>query len=381
MRKRLEAELVSLAHRILQLKNKSEVEPLYQEARKLYETLAALRFYDAHFAQQSVEISAEEWENKVVAQHALAPLVEVPTAILAEENDEAVLAPDAVEEPALATAAVLSLVEEAHEEVPILEEPAAEVVSLVEEALEEVPIPEEPAAEVVSLVEEAIEEVPIPKEPAAAAAPEMVEEEVVSSVADEPVLLAFEPELSPEVTPEVPVETVPDAVAPSKNAQYASLQDILGGSFEEPVFVRSEAPSKPVTDEAVATPMIQEEIVEPIAEPTPELPAIEAIPTEVFSPVEVPAAVSPVFDPLSVSSESVKTGITMGLNDRIGFVKYLFAESNEDFNRVLSQLNSFNTWQEATDFIEQIVKPDYNQWKGMDDYEARFMEVIEKKFR
>ena len=61
MRKRLEAELVSLAHRILQLKNKSEVEPLYQEARKLYEALAALRFYDAHFAHQSVEISAEEW--------------------------------------------------------------------------------------------------------------------------------------------------------------------------------------------------------------------------------------------------------------------------------------------------------------------------------
>ena len=258
--------------------------------------------------------------------------------------------PEAAEEPAIAAAAV---------------------VSMVEEAIEEEPIPEAPAAEIVSKDEVVIEE----------PATEMVEEEVVAAFEETPVFLAFEPVATPEVTPAVPDETVPEAVAPSRDSQYSSLRDILGGSFEEPVFVRSETPVVPVVEEAVAPLNIQEEIAEPIAEPTPEEPVAEAISTEVFSPVEVPAAVSPVFDPLSVSLESVKTGITMGLNDRIGFVKYLFAESNEDFNRVLSQLNSFNTWQEATDFIENIVKPDYNQWEGMDDYEARFMEVIEKKFR
>jgi len=328
MRKRLEAELVSLAHRILQLKNKSEVEPLYQEARKLYETLAALRFYDAHFAQQSVEISAEEWENEVIAQHAAAPVVEVPTAILAEENDQAVLTPEAAEEPAVAPEAVVSKVEEA------IEEPATEMV-----------------------------------------------EEVFAAAEEEPVVLSFEPAVSHAETADEPVEMPIQEVAETKASPYSSLQEILGGSFEEPVFVRSEAPVVPVVEEAVAPLNMQEEIAESIAEPTPEVPVAEAIPTEVFSPIEVPAAVSPVFDPLSVSSEPAKTSITMGLNDRIGFVKYLFAESNEDFNRVLSQLNSFHTWQEATDFIEQIVKPDYNLWKGMDDYEARFMEVIEKKFR
>ncbi len=63
------------------------------------------------------------------------------------------------------------------------------------------------------------------------------------------------------------------------------------------------------------------------------------------------------------------------MNDRIGFVKYLFDESSEDYNRVLSQLNTFDTYAEAKDFIDEMVKPDYNNWKGQDDYEERFMEI------
>ena len=35
--------------------------------------------------------------------------------------------------------------------------------------------------------------------------------------------------------------------------------------------------------------------------------------------------------------------IKIGLNDRIAFVKHLFDESQEDFNRVISQLNTFKT--------------------------------------
>jgi len=27
-----------------------------------------------------------------------------------------------------------------------------------------------------------------------------------------------------------------------------------------------------------------------------------------------------------------------------------------------------------------MVKPDYNNWEGKDDYAQRFMEVVEKKF-
>jgi hypothetical protein len=68
------------------------------------------------------------------------------------------------------------------------------------------------------------------------------------------------------------------------------------------------------------------------------------------------------------------------MNDRIAFVKHLFADSDEDYNRVLSQLNTFDAQEEALDFIENIIKPDYNNWEGSEEYSERFMEIIENKF-
>ena len=79
-------------------------------------------------------------------------------------------------------------------------------------------------------------------------------------------------------------------------------------------------------------------------------------------------------------NDRMAKGIIIGLNDRIAFMNHLFANSSEDYNRVLSQLMTFDTFQEAEDFIENMVKPDYNNWEGKDEYALRFMEIVEKKF-
>ena len=71
--------------------------------------------------------------------------------------------------------------------------------------------------------------------------------------------------------------------------------------------------------------------------------------------------------------------IQVGLNDRIAFVKYLFNNSQADFNRVLSQLNSFKTEKEARNFIKKMVKPDYD-WTGKEEYEERFLDLVDRKF-
>jgi len=73
--------------------------------------------------------------------------------------------------------------------------------------------------------------------------------------------------------------------------------------------------------------------------------------------------------------------IAIGLNDRIGFVQHLFNNSNEDLNRVISQLNTFDTVEEAKTFINDMVIPDYNYWVGEEDYIERFMAIVEKKFQ
>ncbi len=71
--------------------------------------------------------------------------------------------------------------------------------------------------------------------------------------------------------------------------------------------------------------------------------------------------------------------IKVGLNDRIAFVNHLFNFSQDDFNRVLSQLNTFKTEKDAKDFISTKVKPEYN-WQGKEAYEERLMLLIERKF-
>lgn len=82
---------------------------------------------------------------------------------------------------------------------------------------------------------------------------------------------------------------------------------------------------------------------------------------------------------ISLNDRLQNSAIQVGLNDRIAFVKYLFNGSQEDFNRVLSQLNSFENEVDAKDFLLNIVKPDYN-WDDKLEYEQRFLFLIERKF-
>lgn len=100
----------------------------------------------------------------------------------------------------------------------------------------------------------------------------------------------------------------------------------------------------------------------------------------------------PVFEPISKSQNGVSNGkkslndklkvggFNIGLNDKIAFIKHLFDGKSEDYDRVLSQLNTFVTYNNAKNFIVDMVKPDYNNWEGKEEFEERFMEIIEARF-
>lgn len=72
--------------------------------------------------------------------------------------------------------------------------------------------------------------------------------------------------------------------------------------------------------------------------------------------------------------------IKVDLNNRLAFVKHLFNGSTEDYNRVLSQLGTIDTEERSIAFITNMVKPDYNNWLGKEEYEERFMAIIERRF-
>ena len=281
MKKRLESELISIAHRILKLKNKSEVDQLYKESQKLYETLSVLKFYQDNF--ESVKSDVDE----VVLEEKLKQSLEVEIA--------PVLAAEVNEDSSDSGLAEQSIVSEAPEEV--IEEQSID---------EELPIANEESAFKPIF--------------------EIETEEEEQEQHDIPAEVAFESQ---------PEEKLEDHI----------------GKYTEPVFVKTNEVSLFTSDSSET-----EEEKQTVAEEVKEEPKSDAF------------------------NEMTTKSIAIGLNDRIGFVQHLFNDSNEDFNRVISQLNTFDTFEEAKNFINEMVLPDYNYWVGEEDYIERFMEIVEKKF-
>ena len=96
-------------------------------------------------------------------------------------------------------------------------------------------------------------------------------------------------------------------------------------------------------------------------------------------------------NPISTTSESTEEnsknlndilgkGLKVGLNDRLAFIKNLFNGSVEEYQRVISQIQTYDELEEAQNFIENLVKPDYSNWEGKESFESRFIKLIEQNF-
>jgi len=327
MQKKLEADLISIAHRILQLKNKSDINQLYLETQKLYEKLAVLRFIEEHFGEPKPTIGQAEVVEKMKEffENIAVPEFQKPVAVSEPIIEEASATVEIIEEKAIDSIQI----EAVKDDVIDIE---AQEISSPEITPEPIAVIEEPEVIIAPIIEK----------------PTPIEEPIVSEkMAFEPIVDAIEP-----IVPEIPKK---------KEAVQISFDDLLGGKYTDPQFVKVSALDKKQELETSKT----ESSFEFQKETAPKAsPAI-------FEKEE------PKF--LTLNDKLVKE-ITIGLNDRIAFVKHLFGGSNEDYNRVLNQLITFDTFQETKLFIDEMVKPDYNNWEGKEDYEHRFMEIIEKKF-
>ena len=72
--------------------------------------------------------------------------------------------------------------------------------------------------------------------------------------------------------------------------------------------------------------------------------------------------------------------LNIELNDRLAFIKNLFDSNEDDYQRVISQLSTFQNWDEAKSFINEFIKPDYKYWKGKDVFEKRFLSLVKNNF-
>jgi hypothetical protein len=214
-------------------------------------------------------------------------------------------------------------------------DPVQEPEVVLESEEEPEMVAEEEIEEQVMISEEAEEEI----EPVLE---EEIEEEVVAKThGEEPV---FKPIFELVEDEEEEIEPAETASEVNSETKHVALEDLLGENYVDPIFVK---PNEVSLFSA-----------ETMAEPKESTES-------------------------KTSSSNSAFGKTMeiGLNDRVAFVNNLFAGSNEDFNRVISQLNTFDNLAEAKDFLNEMVIPDYNYWVGKEDYIERFMEVVEKKFK
>ena len=344
MKKRVSAELISIAHRILKLKNHADTIQLQLEAKNLYDQLTVLRFYEENFELVKNEIPQVVLEEKLEAKPLA--IAETPIEVMEDhKGDEVELMPTPV------------FTEPIAEEKVVVGELIVEDEDEILEEAEVVPTEEEPLAE-----EFVAEMEPI----------EVVNEEIVAQeIAPEEVVVQ-------EISVEIPVETVSSVVG--TQAKQISFEDLLVHDYAEMSFVK-------VEDVPVEVEMANEAVFEPV------VPAQEDVATEITPQVEavfespkvLEQEVKATFEKVQESkisslNDRLNKSIAFGLNDRIGFEKKLFGGSSDDFNRVISQLNTFDNFDEAQSFVQDFVKPDYNNWEGKEEFETRFMEIVEKKF-
>ena len=214
-------------------------------------------------------------------------------------------------------------------------------------------------------------------------------------------LEAFE---APEATPTPKIEKKVQAKTPVQHERDDYAPD--GTEYREDADAITEPNTEKIKDIVAQMPAEAERVDELIeqANPKPQAPPAQQqslqmeeeppkpkteAPKNDFRNIGVDYDNLPDFEPLNNRqrdqrpksvNDRLKKGINIGLNERLSFIKNLFDGNSSDYNRVLSQLNTFSSLDEAQKFIQLVVKPDYNHWEGKEDYEEQFMAKIENKF-
>jgi|TARA_B110000971_G_scaffold221391_1_gene268335 hypothetical protein len=281
MHKKLESDLISLAHSILQMKNKENIFLLKQKSREIYEKLSVLAFVEEYVnSTPGLKETKEELTTKVEKGFETKDLIHSEAAVVAEvdlitHDDEEAYLDVGNEELALEVGEDFS-----NEEL---------------------------------IIEETVEK---------------ITEEIGANLAVEELVEIEQP-----------------------------FDDLEGLIFGETAPVDFKEDDKQALEHKGLT--LEEELEDTI-------------------PVDIIADLFEPIQPVSLN-DKLQANIQIGLNDRIIFVKNLFDGSQEDFNRVISQLNTFKTEKEAKKFISKMVKPDYN-WSEQEELENRLLTIVERRF-
>lgn len=299
MKKSLEAELMGLAEKILQMKNRADVHELKSATAVLYEKLSVLSFAEKHFEDAQPSIGRKHVED-ALGERMERKQVDRVEPHGSPEKDENYYAPDGTQ----------------YNPEGITEPNTEKIKDIVAQ------MPPEPEE-----IDEGLE---------ALRSENNLEDEIRNIGVHYDDLPQFEP-----VT-QKPKEGPTDQKNPERNT-IPSRENGTNSTEEKPA-----SNSVSEQEKKMETPLFEAKEKNKLASPKKSL------------------------------NDRLKKGISFGLNERVVYVKHLFDGSASDYDRVLSQLNTFHSYEGAKKFIETVVKPDYN-WEGEEQYENRFMAAIKNK--
>lgn len=158
------------------------------------------------------------------------------------------------------------------------------------------------------------------------------------------------------------LEEILEEVLPQKKFIKNDLEEFANSYQQTPTFERKVTPTSPPKTE---TKLEEREPVKGVPAPENKKRLIDDL------------GVSE--KPKSINDQAGNV-MNIGLNDRLAYIKHLFGGNADDYTRVLSQINTMQSFDEAETFIKTKVKPDYNFWLQKDMFAERFMTSIERKF-
>jgi hypothetical protein len=387
MKKLLEAELISIGHRILKLKGREDIDALLKEAQLVTQKLTVLKFYEDYKYLVEKDMPQEDFDKEIlnfsINSNLEKPvtLASIPNELINDDPEKASLLEEAIIDKTITTGDDVLITGD----VDFFEN---EVDSNIAEPIEENQL--EPHLEEANDLQELTEEDRM-------ADNEMIadDNEVSSDTLEEnqPLITVEQLDLTIASQDEIPEELVVDLIEESEQSQMIATEDDqkvshvkaqkledLFQDFADFDFVKPDDNKQGSTAESQLETSFSE---------------IGMITDEIEKVDDLSATTEPIFtvdEPETIQAEEVleaknfslndklSGGVKIGLNDKIGFVKHLFDGSEEDFTRVVSQLNTFDSHQEAIDFVENMVKPDYNNWENKDDYATRFFGILERSY-
>jgi hypothetical protein len=352
MKKKIEGELISIAHRLLKLKKPTETIQLHEEVKKLYEQLTLLKFYEANTALVNEEFSESVFEENVAK-------IVVGTIEVEDDEEEEMMEMASKEHIAQIEEELFEHNEISHEAFPGNGEDEIEMAS---------------KEHIAQITEELFEKNDISHE----AFPAKDTSTSSATVKEDAAVEEIKPEVTEAKKEQKEIISNSEIIG-TKVSKQISMDDILVHDYQATMFVKKD---EPIIEELIKEPVLEAlQPVEISGEVKEELDKSDEVEVVVKEELVVKTPKEEIKEETKTETAPTGKAIVLGLNDKIAFEKNLFAGNGDDLQRVLSQLNTFTNWDEAKSFVLDFVKPDYNNWEGKEEFEVRFLEIVENKFK